>query len=77
MKVAGTGAAASARPRTWSRILLLALALLDSSSLRFLPSWGDINWTLFLYLHRLFHVSSFSLVEEHVCFLLRLVGWIR
>ena len=63
MKVAGTGAAASARPRTWSRILVLALALFDSSSLRFLPSLGDIDWTLFLYLHRLFHGSSFSLVE--------------
>ena len=38
LKVAGTGAAALARPRTWSRILVLALALHDSSSLHFLPS---------------------------------------
>jgi len=38
LKVASTGAAALARPRTWSRILVLALALHDSSSLHFLPS---------------------------------------
>ena len=43
LKVAGDRAAALARPRTWSRILVLTLALHDSYNLRFLPS-SRIAW---------------------------------